>query len=490
MSLNSCGRRRAITRRKLLAGMAGGLAAVTGPRLRATGSSDVIVLGAGLAGLNSALLLEEIGARVTVLEASRQIGGRVRTRTIGGHRHELGASDIGTMYARIIDAAGRHGLELEPATIKAAPFSYHIGGRLIAEADWESADVNHTVGEERAIPPARLAGQLIHQHNPLQGLDDWLKPEYAHLDVPIGEFLAGKGVSPAALELLGHSYNGNSTSRSSMLALFRDDTRTHFGIDAWRQKMQATGTNIPPLHQIKGGNQRLPEAMAAALQQEVRLGAAAARIEQQTSGVTVTCMNGERHTADLLVCALPLTAMRNIDFQPALSAAKTAAAFNGEYYATTKFYLRPTAKFWEQDGFAASLWSDGLLERVFALTDDSDEVHTLLVWMNGAGGRRIDQLDREQATALVLNEFNRVRPAARGRLEVMDYHAWGRMPFIGGCGFSYAAGQVAGFGASLPEPEGRIHFAGEHTRRREFGMESAMASSERVLAEIMARQRS
>jgi monoamine oxidase len=78
-----------------------------------------------------------------------------------------------------------------------------------------------------------------------------------------------------------------------------------------------------------------------------------------------------------------------------------------------------------------------------------------------------------------------IRPASKGQLEVMGYQSWGRTPFIGGCGHSYAAGQISRFAGDLPTPEGRIHFAGEHTRRREFGMESAMASAERVISEIL-----
>ena len=104
--------------------------------------------------------------------------------------------------------------------------------------------------------------------------------------------------------------------------------------------------------------------------------------------------------------------------------------------------------------------------------------------MTGLGSRRIDQFGREDATRMVLDEMTKIRPASKGKLEVIGYHSWGRTPFIGGCGHSYSAGQVSRFATDLPTPEGRIHFAGEHTRRREFGMESAMASAERVAAEI------
>ena len=132
------------------------------------------------------------------------------------------------------------------------------------------------------------------------------------------------------------------------------------------------------------------------------------------------------------------------------------------------------------------MWCDGPVERVFALTDESNDVHTLLVWINGVGSRRIDQLGPEGGSALVLEQLAQMRPASRGKLEVMGQVAWGADPFIGGCGFSYAAGQVNQLAAALPKPEGLLHFAGEHTRRQDYGMESAMASAERVVQEIAA----
>ena len=475
----------ASNRRRFLTGLAAS-AATLSPlgRLRAAERADVVVIGAGLAGLYTAMLLEEAGATVSLLEAADHVGGRVRSRDIGGELHELGASDIGVMYARIVDMANRMELDLVPSKINVRPFSFHVGDQLLAAQDWEAADVNLTVGDERAILPSNLESELLTRLNPLQFLDDWLDPEQAKLDIPIAEFLRIRGVSPAAIRLFGHSYNGNSVNRTSALAMLRDNARTRFGINAWRE-LRESGEDIAALRQIAGGNQRLPEAMATRLNREIRFGCPAAMVEHNSTGVSVSCLNGSRYVADYLVCALPLTAMRRLEFFPALSPDKNRIAAQSEYYAATKFYLRPKAKFWESDGFEPSMWTDGPIERVFALTDESGEVHTLLVWINGAGARRIDQLGRDAATQLVLNEFARIRPAARSQLEVMDYYAWGQMPHVDGCGFSYAAGQIAQYADALTRSEGRIHFAGEHTRRREFGMESAMASAERVATEIL-----
>jgi monoamine oxidase len=475
--------RQPVSRRELLAAGAG--LYLAGRTLRAAETSDVIVLGGGLSGLYSAMLLGELGYKVTLLEAQDHVGGRVQTRDFGGYLNELGASDIGLLYARIIDMANRLELPLAPSRIRARPMSLFVGGELLSTEQWEAAKVNRTVGDERGIAPGLLESHFINALNPLTELDDWLKPEFSYLDVPLGEYLRQQGVSPAAVSMIGHTYNGNGIERTSALAIFRDATRARVGMQAWKQRRDA-GEDLPPLQQIDGGIQRIPDAMGEKLGDVVRLNQAAAIVEQSGTSVEVACIDGSRYRADRLVCAVPLPAMRNIEFRPGLSADKRSAIVTGESYSTTKFYLRPTEPFWDRDGFQPSMWSDGPVERVFALTDESNEVHTLLVWINGIGSRRIDQLGPDGGSALVLEQLAQMRPASRGKIEVMGQVAWGADPFIGGCGFSYAAGQVNQLAAALPKPEGLLHFAGEHTRRQDYGMESAMASAERVVQEIAA----
>ena len=75
---------------------------------------DVIVIGAGLAGLNAALLLEDFGLRVRVLEASARIGGRLYTLDDVAGKPEAGGNQISMAYARTVDTANRLGLKLEP----------------------------------------------------------------------------------------------------------------------------------------------------------------------------------------------------------------------------------------------------------------------------------------------------------------------------------------------------------------------------------------
>ena len=84
------------------------------PHRLPTTRSDVIVIGAGLSGLNAALLLEEQGLKVTVLEGRDRIGGRLLTLQDVPGRPEAGGNGIGHSYARLLDLASRLGLRLGP----------------------------------------------------------------------------------------------------------------------------------------------------------------------------------------------------------------------------------------------------------------------------------------------------------------------------------------------------------------------------------------
>ena len=97
----------------------------------------------------------------------------------------------------------------------------------------------------------------------------------------------------------------------------------------------------------------------------------------------------------------------------------------------------------------------------------------------------MDSLGPEGGRRLVLDTLAKIRPASKGKLEVVGYHSWGRTPYIGGCGANYSAGHIRSYAEALLEPEGRIAFAGEHTRRFEQGMEGAMESGDRAAIDIL-----
>ena len=146
--------------------------------MTATARADVVVIGTGFSGLAAALRLEEAGARVTVLEAKAQVGGRVRSLDRGDGVQEAGGTTIGAGYDRVIGAAKRFGVPLIDATPMLAFFREQelaLRGELIRQHEWPAHPANPFPEEDRRILPWAYARTLAARHCPLAEPQDWLR---------------------------------------------------------------------------------------------------------------------------------------------------------------------------------------------------------------------------------------------------------------------------------------------------------------------------
>lgn len=467
-------------RRKLLKAATLALATTVLSRpLWASAKPDVLVLGAGLAGLNAALLLEQSGLRVQVLEASQRIGGRLHTLDDVPGRPEAGGSQIGAAYTRVLDTARRLGVPLKSGgrspLLKEEGLLYFIHGRRWSRAQWERAPENPLPEALRQITPDRALTRLIGE-NPLRSLAAWRDPDYAAYDVPALATLRAPGLSAAALDLLevNNGY-GDTLADTSLLNLYYVQSNA-------LEVMKIKG----PSQSIEGGCQRLPEAMAKALKTSVLKGHRVTGVDQAANKVSVRCANGSVHQARFVVCALPLPALRSVHFTPALDSRQAQAIDQLAYGRVTQLHLEVLKPFWETEGVLPYLWSDGALERIFPQDEaGTGQAQSLIVWINGAGTARWDALRDDEAAQLLAEELARVYPSSRGAVRLLRRTAWQKSALAGGSWANWRPGQITRYARSVGLPQGRLHFAGEHTGQTLRGMEAAMESGERAANEIL-----
>lgn len=446
---------------------------------------DVVVVGAGLAGLHSAGILEDMGLKVCVVEATDRVGGRLRTgRTEDGYQAELGASEIGALYGRVRDACRRMNIGLTDAGPKVTPFMLHVNGEAVRPENWESSSANMMIGSERKIAPYLIQNKMFFEWLPFDNPADWLDPKYFDHDVSAAAYMRARGVSEEAIRLADVDLNAPSLDAVSAMSIFRDLARLKMEGFMDPDKPQY-GVNENVRSYIEGGSDTLPKAMAAALNGPVLLNSPVAAVDQEGNEVETRLVSGQRIRSRFMVMAAPLTGVRNIRFTPGLPRAVADSAFGAKYAGTTQFHFKINRPFWEDDGLPPSIWSDTLFERAFVIANGSGNHGTMIVWLNGDGSTKLQALSLQAQQQVILAELAKARPATKGALDPAISYSWNQNPFVGGNKHVFGAGQVKSFAADMGQPHGRIHFAGEHLRRIEPGMESAMETAEIAVLDIL-----
>ena len=463
-------------------------------RARAQETTDVVVIGAGLSGLNAAGILAESGLSVVVLEGATRIGGRVWSAeetwetNAGTVPIELGASQISGSYARVLDAVDRLGLTLIDQDRDVLPFSYFFDGQLIKAEDWPDSPANKTVGDEREIQALSFGSAMMAKFNPLKELDDWLDPRFADYDVSIYELFKRNGVSEAGIRLAEVSGFGSDLHGVSALRMLQERTRGALE----RQFIGPLDGNGKPIEfwpkNIEGGTAMLPQAMAAQLPRDVRVDQQVTAIDIEGDGVDVRTIDGGRYRARFVIAAIPFPVLSAVSIWPVPPAPQNEAILNLKYGETTRAFCRIKDPYWQEDGFDPSLNTDTAIRTFWAIDSHMGEgEHRGMFVMTGKTGQQVAALGPQAASDFLIKELERIRPASRGQIEILRYHSWGRQPLQRGCSPMFAPGQVTAFANEMIVPHGRLHFAGEHTRRLDYGMEAAMESGERVAFEILDR---
>ena len=447
----------------------------------------VVVVGAGIAGLCAAYELSALGHDVTVLEAQKVPGGRVQTLRASfadGLYAEAGASRIPTSHDLTLGYARLFGLPLVPfAPADLASIRYAHGQRMkvVPEAAFEwPAGV--PAGQKRMTPPEvrrryidSLADQIT---SPFAG--DWMPASLKQYDsITRDEYLRSEGVSDAAL----HMMNLGSTP----VARFRSFLDVLHEVAVNRELRRRAGASEEQLLKIDGGNDRLPHAFTARLSDRIRYECAVLRIEHDAEGARVFFSSGGSNLsvhAGYVVCAIPFSTLRSVEFSPPLSATKRAAIDRLPYHSVTRIYLQSRIRYWMKEGLSGFADTDHPMEVWDSTYGQPGGRGILMSFIQGPKARELGRSSRAEQLRFGLKAIEDVYPGMRKNYERGFVKVWDRDPWARGAVAYLLPGQVLSLEPHIARPEGRIHFAGEHASSLRGWMQGAFESGRRAASEV------
>jgi monoamine oxidase len=312
---------------------------------------DVVVIGAGLAGLSAARDLQSAGFDVLVLEARDRVGGRTERIEDGGIAFDGGGELIGEWQEPIITLAHELGLELEPSYIA-----------LPGESVWLSYD-RRTEGEDRSFvgekewPSYRNAWDTaLDLSQTLDPDSPWEHPQAHELDhVSVHDWFRDQGLGPRGLEtirLQHYSLSEDQPERASFLGALRSlaaaGSRSPFEFAVWE--------NL----RVRNGTFQIAARLADDLTGRIELETLVLGAERGPQGVFVRPAGREAVTALAAVLAVPATPLQRLQLA-GVSQARLEALRRLRHARAAKVVVIYERSFWLHRGFNGLSYSDRLI---------------------------------------------------------------------------------------------------------------------------------
>jgi monoamine oxidase len=449
-------------------------------RAQAQREVDVIVAGAGIAGLTAARRLEGAGRAVLVLEARDRVGGRTLNLALGdGKVSEIGGQWVGPTQDRVLELIAELGLETFP--------TYHEGRNLL-ELGGKRRRYRGTI--PRLSPLVLLDVELgrrklakLARRVPPEA--PWTAPDAELLDATtVGAWLRRSLSTRRARRLfeiaVGTAF-GTRPDQMSLLWMLHL-VNSCGGFDAIIDTEGGAQQD-----RVAGGSQAISERMAAELGNAVVLSAPVERVEQNGTAVLVHA-GGATTSARRAILAMPPALTTRIRFSPGLSSRRDQLArwmASGALTKCTAVYEHP---FWREDGLSGAAVSDaGPVETTFDNSPPDGSPGVMLGFIPGPAATEHARKPESERRRVVLDCFARMWGEPARAATAYFEQDWAAEEWSGGGPVCHAPpGVITAYGEELRRPSGRVHWAGAETSTVWCGyMDGAVRSGDRVADEVL-----
>lgn len=466
----------------------------------------VLVIGAGLAGLRCAEMLQRSGVRVELHEATERIGGRcwsahgLAKGIVAEHGGELIAPD----HLHVASLAKELGLQLEDR-MAATPQELRSGaivfeGRRVGpgEGTAEMSRVLAMLAEEAErigdLRPGR-AGEDARRLDE-QTASQWIEK---HVEGGTGS-LAGRMIQ-TAIEL---AYGMPADRLSGVTLAFEFGMDPGFGRnsaevepdgrgDGFRSLGEAVAGAVLQRH-VHGGNDLLVQGLAERVEDDtIVLGSALTALRIDGAGVLGRFADAREVRADAAVLTIPLPALRDVDLgdahlsEPRRSAIGHLSAMGQN----TKLLIGLDSSLSELPTWPGFLGDLG--EPPIAIWDTASGQAgpgAVLTVFTAGPVFSASEAHAEPSRAVIDDALARIEELVPGVREHFNGRAWldswPQDPWTSGSYLGFGPGQFTRYWGLLGAPEDRIHFAGEHTATFGQGyLDGAIQSGERAARDVL-----
>ncbi|MCH1884103.1 NAD(P)/FAD-dependent oxidoreductase [Agrococcus sp. ARC_14] len=441
---------------------------------------DVVIVGAGPAGLSAATALVESGRTVAVLEARDRVGGRTWTSTIDGAMLEIGGQWISPHQTVLLETIERLGLEtfqryregesvFVDAEGSAVRFTddFPIDAATLAELDRLIAAVEALVAE---IDPDAPWDHPRARELDTVSFERWLRDQTDDLTAA---HLTALFIGPAMLTKPAHAF---STLQALLMAASADGFANLLDEDEILDR------------RVVGGMQQVSVRMAEALGDAVHLSAPVRRIERSDDGVTVVADGVSVHGSRVIV-AVPPNLITRIDVQPPLPRRQHQLHQHLSLGFVIKVHAVYDRPFWRDAGLSGTGFGpDELVHELYDNTNHEDARGTLVGFVSDehadAAFRLTDEERRRRILESVAKYFG---PEA---LEPVVYYEsdWGSEEWTRGAyAASYDLGGLHRYGADQRQSVGPIHWAcSDYAGHGYQHVDGAIRSGQQAAADVIA----
>ncbi|MBH0175727.1 flavin monoamine oxidase family protein [Fictibacillus sp. 23RED33] len=461
---------------------------------QANNPKTILIVGSGMTGLVAGSLLKHAGHNVIILEADQRIGGRiytVRQPFTSGNYMDFGAMRIPNNHLLVMEYIRLFNLTYNSFLNSTPDDLIFVNNILTSRKAYDDDPRILRFPVEDSEKDKTATELFIEATKPFIDLYKSSSPEEKKLlerkyeTYSIDEFLQnnpfGRPLSQNAIRSIAVMLGIEGFPQFSAVDILTDIAYPIF-------------SNEVEFNEIQGGNDRLPYAFLPYLNQEIRLNQRVETIHQSEYGVTIQTRDPNtnrsfQYYGDYALVTVPFSVLQTIDLKPydSISFKKWQVIRELVNVPAVKIGIEFRTKFWEVNKVGNNV-SDLTSRFTYVPSHDVGKAGPGVLVASYSWGQDAllwSSMPPKEKTRILLKDLAKIYGDVVYTEYIQDVSFdWSLNPYSAGCFTLFTPGQDQKFAEIMRQPEGRIHFGGEHTSSFHGWIEGAVESGIRTAYEI------